>query len=105
MRRAPTDAPKTSNVTKVSGLQTIVCSATLTMDAKGRLRPVKKGKKKNVVREHFDAVTELCKKLKFSSKVPKIINLTTEMKMPDTLEETYRRCHTTEKDLYLFYFL
>jgi len=61
------------------------------MDAQGRIRPSKtKEKKKNVKRDNFDAVEELFKKIKFCSKAPKNINLTSEIKMPEGLEEHYR---------------
>lgn len=93
-----------SFVPKMRGIQTIVCSATLTLDAKGRIRPTKNNKK-NDKREHFDALEEICKKLRFKQKKPKVINLTTEDKMPSKLIETYHRCTNDEKDLYTFYFL
>lgn len=89
---------------KMRGIQTIVCSATLTLDAKGRIRPTKKNKQ-NDRRENFDALEEICKKLKFKQKKPKVINLTDELKMPAKLIETYHRCQNEEKDLYTFYFL
>ena len=43
--------------------------------------------------------------LKFRSKNPKIIDLTEEERMPDTLEEMAIRCAVEEKDLYLYYYL
>jgi ATP-dependent RNA helicase DDX24/MAK5 len=91
-------------VSKMKGIQTIVCSATLTLDSKGRIRPTKKNKKRDI-REHFDALEEICKKLKFKQKKPKVINLTENVKMPAKLEETYHRCTNEDKDLYTFYFL
>lgn len=94
---------------KLTGLQTIVCSATLTMEAKGRLKnnlkqKASKSKKKSKA-EDFDAIEEIIRKLEFSSKKPKVIDLVQEVKMPELLTETYKRCHTDDKDLYLFYFL
>jgi len=47
-------------VPKTQGIQTIVCSATLTLDSKGRIRPSKKNKKNNRI-ESFDALEEICK--------------------------------------------
>ena len=43
--------------------------------------------------------------LKFRSKNPKIIDLTSDERMPDTLEERAIRCSIDEKDLYLYYYL
>lgn len=88
---------------KITGLQTIVCSATLQMDGQGRLRPTKGNKKSK--RGEFDAIAELFKKIRFTSKAPKNINLTSEMKMPEQLEELYHRCQVEDKDVYLYYFL
>ena len=48
---------------------------------------------------------ELCKIVKFRSKNPKIIDLTEEERMPDTLIEKVVRCKKEEKDLYMFYYL
>lgn len=96
--------PTKEFVPKMKGIQTIVCSATLTLDAKGRIRPTKKNKK-NIKRENFDALEEICKKLKFKQKKPKVINLTDQLKLPAKLVETYHRCRNEDKDLYTFYFL
>ena len=81
---------------KFKGIQTIVWSATLILDSKGRIRASKK-KKKNDRRENFDALEELCKKLKFKQKKPKVINLTEHLKLPSKLVETYQRCQNEEK--------
>ena len=43
--------------------------------------------------------------LKFRSKNPKIIDLTDEERMPDTLQEQAVRCSVEEKDLYMYYYL
>lgn len=88
----------------MEGIQTIVCSATLTLDGKGRIRNAKKKSKKEG-EENFDALETICNKLRFKTKQPKVINLTNEMKLPSKLVETYHRCQTVEKDLYTFYFL
>jgi len=57
------------------------------------VRPNKKNEgkpqKANVKRDNFDAVEELFKKIKFCSKTPKSINLTSEFKMPELLDEYY----------------
>lgn len=55
--------------------------------------------------EDTSTIDELCKILKFRSKNPKIIDLTDEERMPDTLEERAIRCAVEEKDLYLYYYL
>jgi len=55
----------------------------------------------------------LCKTLKFRSKNPKVIDLTSAgelgeggvQRMPDTLTERAIRCKKEEKDLYSYYFL
>ena len=48
---------------------------------------------------------DLCKIVRFRSKNPKIIDLTEEERMPDTLVEKVVRCKKEEKDLYMFYYL
>ena len=48
---------------------------------------------------------ELCKLLKFRSRHPKVIDLTEEEKMPETLVEKAVRCKKEEKDLYMYYYL
>ena len=111
---------------KAGGIQHIICSATLTIDKQGRITPrqakadkkrkikqkadsVSKGKKmkKHLVEEdqNLNTIEELCKVLKFRSKNPKIIDLTEEERMPDTLTEKAIRCAIEEKDLYLYYYL
>jgi len=78
------------------------------MEAKGRLKnnlKQKASKKKDKKAEEFDAIEEIIKKLEFASKKPKIVDLVQEVKMPELLKETYKRCHTDDKDLFLFYFL
>ena len=47
----------------------------------------------------------LCKTLRFRSKHPKVIDLTEEERMPDTLKEFAVKCDEKEKDLYAYYFL
>ena len=47
----------------------------------------------------------LCQIVRFRSKNPKIIDLTEEERMPDTLIEKVVRCKKEEKDLYMFYYL
>ena len=63
------------------------------------------GKKGKYVEEELNTIEELCKVLKFRSKNPKIIDLTEEERMPETLEERAVRCDVEEKDLYLYYYL
>ena len=48
---------------------------------------------------------DLCKIVRFRSKNPKIIDLTEEERMPDTLVEKVVRCKKEEKDLYMIYYL
>jgi ATP-dependent RNA helicase DDX24/MAK5 len=47
----------------------------------------------------------LCKILRFRSKKPKVIDLTEDERMPETLTEKATRCSKEEKDLYMYYFL
>lgn len=63
------------------------------------------GKKGKYEEEELNTIEELCKVLKFRSKNPKIIDLTEEERMPETLEERAVRCDVEEKDLYLYYYL
>lgn len=97
---------------RLGGIQHIICSATLTIDQKGRITPKKAKqmrKKKGVVAKKSDdvnATEQLCKILKFRTKHPKVVDLTVDdEKMPDTLVESAIRCKVEEKDLYMYYFL
>jgi hypothetical protein len=62
----------------------------------------KKGLK---ISDQKDTLEALCKILRFRSKNPKVIDLTEEQRMPDTLAEKVIRCKNDEKDLYLYYYL
>ena len=64
-----------------------------------------RGKKQDVDELELNTIEELCKVLKFRSKNPKVIDLTEEERMPDTLDEKAVRCSVEEKDLYLYYYL
>ena len=92
----------------------------MTIDKQGRVTPrsVKKDKKKKLkeigqsgkkknhpAEQELNTIEELCRVLKFRSKNPKIIDLTEEERMPDTLVEKAIRCAVEEKDLYLYYYL
>ena len=87
---------------KAGGIQHIICSATLTIDKQGRITPrsAKKEKKKQMRAKsqppskknkggegdvELNTIEELCRVLKFRSKNPKIIDLTEEERMPETL--------------------
>ena len=102
---------------KAGGIQHIICSATLTIDKAGRVTPRsakkekkqklmqklgKKGKQEDTEQSSIDA---LCKVLRFRSKNPKVIDLTSEEKMPDTLQERAVKCSKEEKDLFMYYYL
>lgn len=105
--------------TKAGGIQHIICSATLTIDKKGRVTPrgqerekkaaqnAKISGKKPEAREVTSTIEEMAKILKFRSKQPKIIDLTVEdeERMPSTLMEYAFKCTKEEKDLYMYYFL
>lgn len=86
----------------------------MTIDKQGRVTPrgvekekrlSLKAKEKGTVLETVSTVEQLCKVLKFRSKTPKVIDLTEEQRMPDTLSEFAVRCKKEEKDLYLYYYL
>ena len=70
-----------------------------------------KGKKfkKNMQRDDDEkqqgALDDLCKILKFRSKHPKVIDLTEEARIPDTLVEKVVRCKKEEKDLFMYYYM
>lgn len=82
--------------------QTIICSATLIFDSKGRFRHrLSKKKSKEVAR---DRLSEIFRRIALNEK-PVIINLTRESKLPDELHEFYIHCNKDEKDLYLLYYL
>lgn len=96
-------------------MQHIICSATLTIDKQGRITPrgVEKDKRLKIkakekgikLEETVSTIDQLCKVLKFRSRNPKVIDLTEEQRMPDTLNEYAIRCKKEEKDLYMYYFL
>jgi ATP-dependent RNA helicase DDX24/MAK5 len=96
---------------KMGGIQHIVCSATMTIDNKGRITPRQQKimKKKNIEESETKTTLEaLCETLRFRSKNPKVIDLTIEAdagKMPASLTEQVARCRGDEKDLYLYYYL
>lgn len=94
----------------MGGIQHIICSATMTIDNKGRVTPrqLKYMKKKGqLLSDQKSTMEALCELLKFRSKNPKVIDLTeeTQGKMPATLTEYAARCKNEEKDLYMYYFL
>jgi len=64
-----------------------------------------KAKEKGETRETVSTVEQLCKLLKFRSKNPKIIDLTEDERMPETISEFAVRCSREDKDLYMYYFL
>jgi len=66
-----------------------------------RLKLMKKGK----VDPAQTSIEELCKLLRFRSKNPKVIDLTTEEKLPQTLVEKAIKCSKEEKDLFMYYYL
>ena len=94
---------------KMGGIQHIICSATMTIDNKGRLTPRQEAynKKKNIdIKEKKSTLEALCTTLRFRSKHPKVIDLTEEdQKMPDTLVEQAVKCKVEEKDLYMYYYM
>ena len=57
------------------------------------------------ISEKTNTIEEMGKILKFRSKQPKVIDLTTEERMPETLSEYAFKCTKEDKDLYLYYFL
>lgn len=120
---------------KFGGIQHIICSATMTIDDKGRMTPrgtekakrlklkeksggkakggpkkddKKKGgkdDKKEELSVMEKSFSALCQVVKFRSKNPKIIDLTEEARMPSTLSEQAVRCTKDEKDVYMYYYL
>mmetsp|Transcript_33627 Transcript_33627/g.51853 ORF Transcript_33627/g.51853 Transcript_33627/m.51853 type:complete len:162 (+) Transcript_33627:983-1468(+) len=95
---------------KIGGIQHIICSATMTIDNKGRITPRQQKimkKKKILVKDQISTLDKLCQTLKFRSKNPKVIDLTEDDdgQMPETLHEQAVRCKAEEKDLYLYYYL
>ena len=82
------------------GRITIVCSATLILDTTGRFLPKKLKAKKDV--KIYDRQKLLFKKIKFR-KDPKLINLSTDSKVPEELNEFKITISTLDqKDLYLY---
>lgn len=78
-------------------------------------RSAKKEKKQKLVQKfgkhakqeepEKSSIEELCKMLRFRSKNPKVIDLTSEERMPDTLVERAVKCNKEEKDLFMYYYL
>jgi len=121
------DEAFTKEYLKIGGIQHIICSATLTIDKRGRITPrqqklLKKKQQKERTKElagkksfkskHQDndekeqsALDDLCRILKFRSKQPKVIDLTEEARIPETLTEKVVRCKKEEKDLYMYYYM
>ena len=52
-----------------------------------------------------NTLDELCRVIRFRSRNPKVIDLTEEERMPDTLVEKVVRCKKHEKDLFMYYYL
>ena len=83
----------------MGGIQHIICSATMTIDGKGRVTPRQQKKAKALKKKGIEAASlqstmeALCTTLKFRSKNPKIIDLTEQIDasgksmMPETLSE------------------
>jgi len=82
--------------------QTIICSATLVLESKGRFEHRLSKKKAKVTSR--DRMRELFRRIRFRDN-PIVINLTEKHKLPDELHEYYIRCSKMEKDLYLLYYL
>jgi len=82
--------------------RTIICSATLIFDSKGRFQhKLSKKMSKEIAK---DRLTEIFRRIALNDK-PVIINLTHTNKLPDELHEYYIHCNKEEKDLYLLYYL
>ena len=67
----------------MGGIQHIVCSATMTIDNKGRITPrqekqMKKKKNVDMILDTKSTLEALCETLRFRSKNPKVIDLTQE---------------------------
>lgn len=68
-------------------------------------------KKKGLLDKQSESTLDLlCKRLKFRSKNPKVIDTTEEetggkRMMPETLNEQVVRCKIDEKDLFMYYFI
>jgi hypothetical protein len=63
---------------KLGGIQHIICSATMTIDNKGRITPRKQkimDKKKEDVKSMESTLEALCHRLRFRSKTPKVIDM------------------------------
>jgi ATP-dependent RNA helicase DDX24/MAK5 len=52
-----------------------------------------------------NSIEALCKILRFRSKNPKVIDLTAEEKLPETLKEHAIKCNKEEKDLFMYYYI
>ena len=98
---------------RAGGIQHIICSATLTIDKAGRVTPrsAKRDKNKKVKGDAKpeettqQTIEAFCKLLRFRSKNPKVIDLTSEERMPETLSEKAIKCNKEEKDLFMYYCL
>ena len=65
-----------------------------------------KGKKGTEDSAKIDTALEgICNVVRFRSQQPKVIDLTSEERMPETLNELATRCKKEQKDLYMYYYL
>jgi ATP-dependent RNA helicase DDX24/MAK5 len=69
------------------------------------MQNIRKGTRADPDKDHQNTLDELCSLLRFRSSNPKVIDLTEEARMPDTLTEKAVRCTTDEKDLYMYYYM
>lgn len=82
--------------------QTILTSATLTLNEEGRLTQKQKAKLKQKGKTE-SRIDKIMSEVKFIK--PKVIDLTSEFKLPSGLTEEKLRCEDAEKDGFLYYFL
>ncbi|TIB12476.1 hypothetical protein E3P92_02529 [Wallemia ichthyophaga] len=95
----PEEVPATDD------MQTMVFSATLSKDLQQNLKRKRKagsGKKQSTVKTSLD---DLLMRLDFRDHEPTIIDLSPVNRVVSTLEEARIDCLSTDKDLYLYYFL
>lgn len=85
-------------------MQTFVFSATLSKDLQANLKRRKSGPRKKGS-PSSTTLDDLFERLDFRDPEPKVINLSPEGGLVRTIRESIVECLTSDKDLYLYYFL
>lgn len=84
-------------------MQTFIYSATLSKDLQNNLKKSKRKKRRNGAAS--STIEDLISMIDFRDDDPKVVDLSTAMRLAERLVETKVECLAKDKDLYLYYFL